>query len=37
LNEPQAVDRLDGRDLIVRGIGIVTLLVAAFFGVSAIS
>jgi hypothetical protein len=35
LNEPQTVDRLDVRDLVMRGLGVVALLVIAFFGVSA--
>jgi hypothetical protein len=37
LNEPQTVDRLDARDLLVRGFGIVFLLVIAFVAVSAMS
>ena len=36
LNEPQAVDRLDARDLLVRAFGVVALLVVAFIAVYAI-
>jgi hypothetical protein len=37
LDEPQSVDRLDARDLLVRGFGIVVLLILAFLAISAIS
>jgi hypothetical protein len=36
LNEPQTVDRLEARDLLVRAFGVVALLVVAFFAVNAI-
>jgi hypothetical protein len=36
LNEPQAVDRLEVRDLLVRAFGVIALLVVAFLAVYAI-
>jgi hypothetical protein len=36
LNEPQAVDRLEARDLLVRAFGVIALLVVAFIAVYAI-
>jgi len=37
LDEPQTVDRLDGRDLLLRGFGIVVLLIVAFIAISAVN
>jgi hypothetical protein len=36
VNEPQTVDRLDARDLLVRAFGVVALLVVAFVALYAI-
>ena len=36
MNEPQTVDRLETRDLLVRAVGLVALIVAAFFAVQAV-
>ena len=34
-NEPQAVDRMDARDLAKRAVGVAMLMVIAFFAVAA--
>ena len=36
LNEPQTVDRLEVRDLLLRAFGVIALMVVAFLGVQAI-
>ena len=36
LNEPQTVDRLEARDLLLRAFGVIALMVISFLGVQAI-
>lgn len=35
VNEPNTVDRLEARDLIVRGFGVIALLIVSFIAVAA--